>query len=94
MHYSGVSVPAPYWDYPDGCLPTTLAMRRSSAQKALYYLLMQHPVAARITVWPGIVRGVKASANKACIESVTVRKLDGEQMTIDDVGLVVGTFFF
>ncbi|KAJ7891011.1 hypothetical protein B0H14DRAFT_3700703 [Mycena olivaceomarginata] len=79
MHYSGVSVPAPYWDYPDGCLPTTLAMRRSSAQKALYYLLMQHPVAARIT----------ASANKACIESVTVRKLDGEQMTIDDVGLVV-----
>ncbi|KAJ7732396.1 hypothetical protein B0H14DRAFT_2639877 [Mycena olivaceomarginata] len=88
MHYSGVSVPAPYWDYPDGCLPTTLAMRRSSAQKALYYLLMQHPVAARITVWPGMVRGVKASANKACIESVTVRKLDGEQMTIDDVGLV------
>ncbi|KAJ7806255.1 hypothetical protein B0H14DRAFT_3484240 [Mycena olivaceomarginata] len=89
MHYSGVSVPAPYWDYPDGCLPTTLAMRRSSAQKALYYLLMQHPAAARITVWPGMVRGVKASANKASIESVTVRKLDGEQMTIADVGLVI-----
>ncbi|KAF7328344.1 hypothetical protein MVEN_02549900 [Mycena venus] len=89
LHYSGVSVPTPYWDYPDGCLPTTLAMRRSSAQKALYQLLMQHPAAARITVLPGTVRGVKASANKACLESVTVRKLDGEQMTVADVGLVV-----
>ncbi|KAF7359652.1 hypothetical protein MVEN_00689300 [Mycena venus] len=88
-HYSGVSVPAPYWEYPDGGLPTTLAMRRSSSQKALYQLLMQHPAAANITVWPGTVRGMKISDNKACIESVVVRKLDGAQITVADVGLVI-----
>ncbi|KAJ7482532.1 hypothetical protein FB451DRAFT_1441895 [Mycena latifolia] len=69
LHYSGIAVPAPYGDYPGGRLPDTLAMRRSATQKALYALLMQHPTAAKITVWPGT--------------------LDGTQVVVSDIGLVV-----
>ncbi|KAF7339236.1 hypothetical protein MVEN_02001400 [Mycena venus] len=50
-------------------------MSRSATQKALYALLMQHPRAANITVWPGT--------------SVIVRKLDGTQVVVDNIGLVV-----
>ncbi|KAJ7930896.1 hypothetical protein B0H13DRAFT_1960599 [Mycena leptocephala] len=89
LHYSGIAVPAPYGDYPGGRLPDTLAMRRSATQKALYALLMQHPTAANITVWPGTVRGVEASDNQSSIRSVIVRKLDGTQLVVNDIGLVV-----
>ncbi|KAJ6544473.1 hypothetical protein B0H19DRAFT_1267731 [Mycena capillaripes] len=88
LSYSGFAVPAPYWDYAGGRLPTTLAMRRSQTQKALYALLMQHATAANIAVWPGTVRGVAASDDQASIQSVIVRKLDGTQVTVNDIGLV------
>ncbi|KAJ6527370.1 hypothetical protein B0H19DRAFT_1275184 [Mycena capillaripes] len=89
LHYSGIAVPAPYGDYPGGRLPDTLAMSRSATQKALYALLIQHPTAANITVWPGTVRGVRASDNRSSIQSVIVRKLDGTQVVVDNIGLVV-----
>lgn len=94
LHYSGIAVPAPYGDYPGGRLPDTLAMSRASTQKALYALLMQHPTAANITVWPGTVRGVRASNNQSSIQSVIVHKLDGTQVVVDNIGLVVGEYFF
>ncbi|KAJ7362281.1 hypothetical protein DFH08DRAFT_1024261 [Mycena albidolilacea] len=88
LHYSGITVPAPYWDYPGGHLPDTLAMRRSTTQPTLYKLLMQHP-SANITVWPGTVRGVTASDNKTFIRSVLIRKLDGTEIAVNDVNLAV-----
>ncbi|KAJ7815187.1 hypothetical protein B0H14DRAFT_3878445 [Mycena olivaceomarginata] len=90
LHYSGITVPAPYWHYPGGSLPSTLATRRSTAQNALYALLMQHPAATNITVWPGTVRGVEASDNdERSVGSVSIRKFDGTQVAVNDIGLVV-----
>ncbi|KAF8189433.1 hypothetical protein K438DRAFT_1832578 [Mycena galopus ATCC 62051] len=89
LHYSGIAVPAPYGDYPGGRLPDSLAMRRSATQKALYALLMQHPTAVNITIWPGTVRGVEAADNQSSIRSVIVRKLDGTEVVLNDIGLVV-----
>ncbi|KAF7354237.1 hypothetical protein MVEN_01111500 [Mycena venus] len=89
LHYSGIPVPAPHWDYPTGCFPTSLGMRRSEAQKALYGLLIQHPTSAKITVLPGTVRGVEPSEDRASIRSVVVRLPDGTHTTVDEVGLLV-----
>ncbi|KAJ7257644.1 hypothetical protein C8J57DRAFT_1234791 [Mycena rebaudengoi] len=66
----------------------------SATQKALHAVLMQHLTAANITVWPGTVRGVEASDNQSSIRSVIVRKLDGTQVVVNDIGLVVGGYFF
>jgi hypothetical protein len=81
-------------DYLAGQLPATVAMRRSTAQNALYRLLMQHPTAANIVVLPGTVRGVEASDNNRSVQSVIVRKLDGTRMAVNDIGLVVGRSIF
>ncbi|KAJ7785319.1 hypothetical protein DFH07DRAFT_7248 [Mycena maculata] len=89
LHYSGIAVPAPYGDYPGGRLPGTVAMSRSTAQKALYGLLMKHPTAANITVCPGTVRSIEASNSNTSINSVIVRKLDGTQVSFNDIGLLV-----
>ncbi|KAJ6538109.1 hypothetical protein B0H19DRAFT_1270473 [Mycena capillaripes] len=88
-HYSGIAVPCPYWDHPDSSQPDAPAMRRSTAQKALYELLIQHPTTSNMTVVPGIVRGVEASENNTSISSVLVRKLDGTQVAVSDSELVV-----
>ncbi|KAJ7791386.1 hypothetical protein B0H14DRAFT_3160875 [Mycena olivaceomarginata] len=61
------------------------------AQKALYGLLIQHSTAAEnISVCPGTVRGVEPSEDNTSILSVIVRKPDGTQLAINDIGLVVG----
>ncbi|KAJ7451071.1 hypothetical protein FB451DRAFT_1284592 [Mycena latifolia] len=88
IHYSGVLLLAPYEDYPLGCLPDTLAVRRSTAQKVLSRLLMQHSTARNITVLPGAVRGVQASADMTSIQSATVRKVDGTEAVLNDVALI------
>ncbi|KAJ7085315.1 hypothetical protein C8R44DRAFT_752913 [Mycena epipterygia] len=88
VHYSGVLLPSPFQDYPLGRLPDTLVMRRSSAQKVLHRLLVQHPTAANITLLAGTVRGVEPSADKTAIQSVVVRKLDGTQVSLNDVAIV------
>ncbi|KAJ7479962.1 hypothetical protein B0H11DRAFT_2233533 [Mycena galericulata] len=88
IHYSGIKLLTPYQDYPPGCLPDTLVIRRSTAQKALHKVFMQHPTAAQITVVPGTVRGVTTSRDKTSVESVIVRKPDGTEVTLNDVALV------
>ncbi|KAJ7107792.1 hypothetical protein C8R44DRAFT_857873 [Mycena epipterygia] len=87
-HYSGVLLPSPFKDYPLGRLPDTLVMRRSGAQKVLHRLLVQHPTAANITLLAGTVRGVEPSAEMTSIQSVVVRKLDGTQVSLNDVAIV------
>lgn len=91
LHYSGIPVPAP--DGPGSCLSESVAIRRFVAQKELHRLLMQHPTAANITVCPGTVRSVTASDDHASIRSVIVRKLDGTQITLNDIGLIAGKSF-
>jgi hypothetical protein len=55
---------------------------------------MQHPAATNITVWPGTVRGVEASDNdEGSVGSVSIRKFDGTQVAVNDIGLVVGKSF-
>lgn len=93
-HYSGVLLPSPFQDYPLGRLPDTLVMRRSNAQKVLHRLLVQHPTAAHITLLAGTVRSVEPSADMTSIQSVIVRKLDGTQVSINDVAIVAGTLFW
>ncbi|KAJ7785069.1 hypothetical protein DFH07DRAFT_786608, partial [Mycena maculata] len=88
FHYSGVLPRTPYQDYPVGGLPTTLVSRRSTAQKLLYRLLMQHPTAANITILAGTVRGVVASEDMRSIQSVVVRRADGTETSLNDAALV------
>ncbi|KAJ7924324.1 hypothetical protein B0H13DRAFT_2315469 [Mycena leptocephala] len=89
FHYSGIRLRTPYSDYPAGHFPDTVVIRRSTAQKLLYTLLMQHPTAANITVLAGTVRGLEASDDMSSIKSVVVRKPDGTNMHLNDVALVV-----
>jgi len=91
LHYSGALLPSPFDDYPLRRLPDTLVMRRAESQKVLHRLLMQHAIAARISVLAGTVRGVQASSDMSAIQSVTIRKLDGTQVSLNDVALVAGT---
>lgn len=93
VHYSGVPLLTPYQDYPPGCLPDTLVIRRATSQKALQKLLLQHPTAANITVMAGTVRGIETSADRTWVESVIIRKSDGTQVPLNDVALVAGIFF-
>ncbi|KAJ6569418.1 hypothetical protein B0H19DRAFT_694446 [Mycena capillaripes] len=86
--YSGILLPTPYQDYPPGCFPDTLVIRRSTAQKVLHTLLMKHATARDITVLPGTVRGFEASGDTSSIQSVIIRKLDGTEMHLNDVALV------
>ncbi|KAF8189174.1 hypothetical protein K438DRAFT_1971821 [Mycena galopus ATCC 62051] len=88
LHYSGLAVPSPYQDYPQGCFPDTVVTRRSTGQRVLHTLLMQHPTGAKITVLTGTVRGLEASGDMSSIQSVIVRKPDGTQMHLNDVALV------
>lgn len=92
VHYSGVPLPSPFQDYPLGRLPDTVVMRRSKAQRVLHRLLVQHPTATNITLLGATVRGFQASADMASIQSVSVRTLDGTQLALNDVALVVGKF--
>ncbi|KAJ7104737.1 hypothetical protein C8R44DRAFT_887182 [Mycena epipterygia] len=87
-HYSGVLLPSPFKDCPLGRLPDTLVMRRSGAQKVLHRLLLKHPTAANITLLAGTARGVEPSAEMTSIQSVVVRKLDGTQVSLNDVAIV------
>ncbi|KAJ7139383.1 hypothetical protein C8R44DRAFT_975206 [Mycena epipterygia] len=48
-----------------------------------------HPTASNITVLAGTVRGLQASADMNSIQSVIVRRLDGNQTSLHDVALVV-----
>ncbi|KAJ7103072.1 hypothetical protein B0H15DRAFT_767331 [Mycena belliarum] len=86
--YSGVKSLTPYQDYPSGSFPETLIVRRSTAQKVLSRLLIQHSTFANITIIPGTVRGFEATSDATSIQSVTVRKLDGTEMVLNDVALV------
>ncbi|KAJ7630338.1 hypothetical protein FB45DRAFT_915234 [Roridomyces roridus] len=88
VHFSGVLLLTPYHDYPPGCLPDTLVTRRSTAQVALEKVLTQHPTSANITMVAGTVRSIRLLDGKTSIESVLVRKSDGTQMSLGDVGLV------
>ncbi|KAJ6530308.1 hypothetical protein B0H19DRAFT_1273959 [Mycena capillaripes] len=88
MHYSGAPLLTPYGDYPAGQFPDILMMRRSVLQKALHGLQMQHPTSLRMNVVPGIVTGVLASS-RTSIDTVAVRQLDGTQVFLNDVALVV-----
>jgi hypothetical protein len=90
IHYSGVPVLAPYQDYPVDQFPDTLIVRRSIGQKVLHRLLTQHSTSSKLTRIAGTVRGVCASKDRASIDSVTVRQLDGSHLSLDDVTLVVG----
>ncbi|KAJ7615031.1 hypothetical protein DFH06DRAFT_1240398, partial [Mycena polygramma] len=88
FHYSGIPLLYPYQDYPEGCFPDTLVIRRSTAQKVLHTLLMNHATAANITVLAGTVRGLEASSDTSSIQSVIIRKADGTQLNLNDVALV------
>jgi hypothetical protein len=59
-------------------------------QTLLHRLLLHHPTTSNVTLVAGTVRGVNASENRTSIQSVTVRKLDGAQVTMDDVAIVAG----
>ncbi|KAJ7715033.1 hypothetical protein DFH07DRAFT_368825 [Mycena maculata] len=87
VHYSGVELGTPYKDYPAGCLPDTLVMRRSSAQIALQRLFMQHTTTANVTILAGTVRGIETSSDKA-VETVIVRERDGTHVSLNDIALV------
>ncbi|KAF7367481.1 hypothetical protein MSAN_00811000 [Mycena sanguinolenta] len=87
-HFSGIPLLNPYQDYPSGQFPRTLNIRRASAQKVLHRLLMS----SNVTRLAGTVRGVRATEDRASIESVTVRQLDGSHLSLDDVALVAGQF--
>ncbi|KAJ6544497.1 hypothetical protein B0H19DRAFT_1076603 [Mycena capillaripes] len=89
VHYSGVQLLTPYKDYPEGQFPETLMIRRSVLQKGLHRLLMQHATSLRMSVLPGVVTGVLASDSAASIDTVTVRQLDGTNMSLHEVALVV-----
>lgn len=90
LHYSGVSLPSPWHDYPQGRLPDTLVMRRCNAQTALQGLLIKHPTAANITMLAATVRSFQAVPDMTSLQSVTVRKLDGTVLQLNDVALVAG----
>ncbi|KAJ6459525.1 hypothetical protein C8R45DRAFT_552205 [Mycena sanguinolenta] len=88
-HYSGIPLLNPYQDYPPGQFPQTLNMRRSIAQKVLHRLLMQqHPTSSKVTRLAGTVRGVSTTKDRASVESITVRQVDGSHLSLDDVALV------
>ncbi|KAJ7836383.1 hypothetical protein B0H14DRAFT_3705202 [Mycena olivaceomarginata] len=89
IHYSGVPVLAPYQDYPVDQFPDTLIVRRSIGQKVLHRLLTQHSTSSKLTRIAGTVRGVCASKDRASIDSVTARQLDGSHLSLDDLTLVV-----
>ncbi|KAJ7600423.1 hypothetical protein C8J56DRAFT_846958 [Mycena floridula] len=82
LHYSGVALLAPYSEYPSGGLPRSLVLRRANAQDVLQKLLLQGPQSVNIAVIDGIVKNVQ-STDKATIESLTVRKLDGTQISLN-----------
>ncbi|KAF7310356.1 hypothetical protein HMN09_00577400 [Mycena chlorophos] len=90
LHYSGAELLTPYKQYPPGELPATLPMRRSSFQKVIHRILlgMASP-GSHIRVLAGTVRGIGASPDGRRVESVTVRGLDGKQIEVNDVALVV-----
>ncbi|KAJ7237466.1 hypothetical protein B0H12DRAFT_107191 [Mycena haematopus] len=89
IHYSGIPLLNPYQDYPPGQFPKTLNIRRSVSQKVLHRLLMQHSTSSKLTRLAGTVRGIRATDDRASVESITVRQLDGSHLTLDDVALVV-----
>ncbi|KAJ6558219.1 hypothetical protein B0H19DRAFT_1376695 [Mycena capillaripes] len=89
VHYSGVQLLTPYKDYPAGQFPEILMIRRSVLQKGLHRLLMQHATSPRMSVLAGVVTGVLASDTATSIDTVTVRLLDGTNMSLHDVALLV-----
>ncbi|KAJ7073469.1 hypothetical protein B0H15DRAFT_61517 [Mycena belliarum] len=88
IRYSGVRVINPDQDYPSGSFPESLVIRRSTSQKVLSRLLIQHPTSANITIIPGTIRGFEATSDVTSIQSVTVRKLDGTEAVLNDVAMV------
>ncbi|KAJ6452014.1 hypothetical protein C8R47DRAFT_1229627 [Mycena vitilis] len=89
VHYSGLPRPAPYDEYPAGRLPQTLVMRRSSSQRLLERIFLEHPTSAKTTVLRGTVRSLSASDDGASIATVTFRQIDGTLVALDDAALVV-----
>ncbi|KAJ7643430.1 hypothetical protein DFH06DRAFT_1301329 [Mycena polygramma] len=89
LHYSGVLIPAPYHEYPEGKLPETLVMRRPTTQRVLERLFFQHPTSAKTTLLRGTVRSINPSVDRASTATVTVRQIDGTSVTLDDAALVV-----
>ncbi|KAJ6456152.1 hypothetical protein C8R45DRAFT_1035091 [Mycena sanguinolenta] len=89
LHYAGIRLLNPYQDYPPSQFPRMLGIRRSNAQKVLHRLLMQHPSSSKVTRLAGTVRGVSATKDRASVESITVRQVNGSHLSLDDVALVV-----
>ncbi|KAF7327953.1 hypothetical protein MKEN_00375500 [Mycena kentingensis (nom. inval.)] len=80
IHYAGLGpVPSPRRD-------KTLMASRRTMQTALNRLLLRD---SRISVVSGTVRGLISSEDKRTVVSVDVRKLDGTQLSLNDVALVV-----
>ncbi|KAF7364251.1 hypothetical protein MSAN_01084900 [Mycena sanguinolenta] len=89
IHFSGLLLPTPYQEYPSDRLPNTLASRRCTVQHLIHRLFRQHTTAKNIDIVPGLVRGLVGTDDMQSIQSVTVRQLDGTQISLNDAALVV-----
>ncbi|KAF7332605.1 hypothetical protein MKEN_00143300 [Mycena kentingensis (nom. inval.)] len=91
VHYSGVEVLGPVAAYPNGNFPNTLLLRRAGVQKTLHRLLLRTKETSRgsISIVCGTVRGFQPTPDKSAVESVTIRKADGELHTARDIALLI-----
>ncbi|KAJ7151730.1 hypothetical protein C8R46DRAFT_1122944 [Mycena filopes] len=75
-HYSGIPILFPRSFFPD-----TVSLRRPK-------LLTEHPTATSIEVVSGSVRGFEPSGDMSSIHSVTIRKTDGTQLSLNEISFV------
>lgn len=91
-YFGGVLLPAPYDEYESKSqrLPETMYIRRPQLENLLRRLLLGRP--SNVRTLTGSVRGLEVDrGHHASVSSVVVRKPDGEEVSVTEPTLVVGT---
>lgn len=93
LHYGGLHVATPYDNHPHlsvstMSLPQMFILRRSRLQCLLQRLLLKN--CPDIHLVDGTVRTIVPSLDQGQIQSVIVRTLDGSNLILDDISLVIG----
>lgn len=91
-YFGGILLPAPYEEYESKSqrLPETMYIRRPQLENLLRRLLLGRP--SNVRTLTGSVRGLEVDrGHHTSVSSVVVRKPDGEEVSVKEPTLVVGT---